>query len=378
MRVHSRLSLASSSSALASATSACSSPIRAASACSALLNSAWARLGLPGPPPAPGSGPAPSAMAAEPPGRSPQAASRRCVPWRCSGGPRRRIPLLAPGRGPRGSPTVAPRHAARPRATPRLPSGESVCQPGSPRPADRFLLHPAGRAGQEDVQVSGGHVERHGLVGPDALELGDAFTCHRLAAAAAGPAEIVQDPFQPQFGLRVAAGPESGRQEESLVRGASRSQVGGDAPYRPKTSISGKKGAKASCSWPRARPMAARSDRSQSFWLTVLRKKNLPASGSRPSQRAASTPRKCPLENSSTLPSMARTRRTTQSARAPTMCRRFAARVAVAEHLPVRPFLEDVLRRLALVSTVVPLEQVGIDQGGGLEGRQLTGPGYPQ
>ena len=35
------------------------------------------------------------------------------------------------------------------------------------------------------------------------------------------------------------------------------------APYCPKISICGKKGAKATCSWPRARSMAARADRSR-------------------------------------------------------------------------------------------------------------------
>jgi hypothetical protein len=100
--------------------------------------------------------------------------------------------------------------------------------------ADGFLLHPAGRPGQQDVQVSGGYVERHGLVDSDALELGDAFTRDRLTVAAASPPEVVQDPLQRQFGLRVTAGPGRGRQEESLLRGDARSQVVGDGAVLPK------------------------------------------------------------------------------------------------------------------------------------------------
>ena len=100
-------------------------------------------------------------------------------------------------------------------------------------PADGILLHPAGRAGQEDVQVSGGHVERHRLVGPNALELSDPFPCDRPAVAAAGPPEVVQDPFQPQLGMRVTAGPGRGRQEEPLGSGHARSQVVGDGAVLP-------------------------------------------------------------------------------------------------------------------------------------------------
>jgi len=63
------------------------------------------------------------------------------------------------------------------------------------------------------------------------------------------------------------------------------------------------------------------SDRSCSYptalRLAVLSTKYLPAPGGRPSQRAANTRRKCPLENSRVFPSMARTRRTARSARAP-------------------------------------------------------------
>src|SRR5882724_5574674 len=63
------------------------------------------------------------------------------------------------------------------------------------------------------------------------------------------------------------------------------------------------------------------SDRSRSYpialRLAVPSRKYLPAPGSSPSQRAANTRRKCPLENSSVLPSTARTRRMTRSARAP-------------------------------------------------------------
>src|SRR6266508_3716548 len=50
----------------------------------------------------------------------------------------------------------------------------------------------------------------------------------------------------------------------------------------------------------------------------VPSRKYLPAPGLSPSQRAANTRRKCPLEKSSTSPPIARTRRITRSARAPT------------------------------------------------------------
>jgi hypothetical protein len=62
-------------------------------------------------------------------------------------------------------------------------------------PADGVLLNPAGRAGRTDVQLSGGHVELRGLVGPDELEFGDAFPRDKLAVAAAGPLELLQGPF---------------------------------------------------------------------------------------------------------------------------------------------------------------------------------------
>ena len=52
--------------------------------------------------------------------------------------------------------------------------------------------------------------------------------------------------------------------------------------------------------------------------LAVLNRKSLPSPGSKPSQRAASTRKKWPLEKSSTLPLISRTRSIARSARAPT------------------------------------------------------------
>src|SRR5437667_115292 len=64
------------------------------------------------------------------------------------------------------------------------------------------------------------------------------------------------------------------------------------------------------------------SDRSCSYptalRLAVPSRKYVPVPASSPSQRAANTRRKCPLEKTSTSPPIARTRRTTRSARAPT------------------------------------------------------------
>src|SRR5262245_21341664 len=102
------------------------------------------------------------------------------------------------------------------RATPPLAPSHRIVQDRL-GPADGVLLHPAGRAGQEDVQVGGGDVELHGLVGPGELEFGDALAPDRLAVLAAGPPEVVQGPLEPQLGLRVAPGPGAVRQDESLV-----------------------------------------------------------------------------------------------------------------------------------------------------------------
>ena len=55
---------------------------------------------------------------------------------------------------------------------PSLETGPCVLQRRL-RLTDGLLLHPERRARQEDVQVGGGHVKLHGLVGADELELGD-------------------------------------------------------------------------------------------------------------------------------------------------------------------------------------------------------------
>src|SRR5579875_1672146 len=52
--------------------------------------------------------------------------------------------------------------------------------------------------------------------------------------------------------------------------------------------------------------------------------------------------------------------------------RRFAAGAAIAEQKPVRPFLMNVRRALALVSAVVPFDQIGIHLGLRSETGQLA------
>ncbi len=134
-------------------------------------------------------------------------------------------------------------------------------------PADGVFLHPAGRASKKDVQVSGGHVELHGLVGPNELEFRDAFARDRLAITAAGPPEVIHGPLQ-----RLLRFPRShgcpvpfGRMNPSFP-GTPGASVEETTPYCPSRSICGKKGAKAACSWPRARSMPARADRSRGLF----------------------------------------------------------------------------------------------------------------
>ena len=95
--------------------------------------------------------------------------------------------------------------------------------------------------------------------------------------------------------------------------------------------------------------------------------------GGRPSQRAASTRRKCALEKSSTSPvDGAHARDHAIRARAD-LLRRLAARTAVAEELPVRALRVDLGRGAPLVVAVVPLDEVGVDVGAVAEARQLAG-----
>src|SRR6266542_3510132 len=89
----------------------------------------------------------------------------------------------------------------------------------------------------------------------------------------------------------------------------SRRRLAGAGLTRRSPDISSQKritGSERSCSY----PIALR--------LAVPRRKYRPTPGGRPSQRAANTRRKCPLEKSSVLPPMSRTRPTTRSARAGT------------------------------------------------------------
>lgn len=53
---------------------------------------------------------------------------------------------------------------------------------------------------------------------------------------------------------------------------------------------------------------------------------------------------------------------------------RFAAGTAIAEQLPVRPFLQDVNRQAAFVLTVVPFDEIAIDLSHRSEAGQLTSP----
>ena len=96
--------------------------------------------------------------------------------------------------------------------------------------------------------------------------------------------------------------------------------------------------------------------------------------GGSPSQRAASTRRMWPLENTSTLPATARTRATTRSARAPTSAGDSPpGQPSRNSCQPGRP-CEDLGRAASFVVAVVPLDEIAVDLRGGAEARELAGP----
>src|SRR5205807_885585 len=59
------------------------------------------------------------------------------------------------------------------------------------------------------------------------------------------------------------------------------------------------------------------------------------------------------------------------------VCHTLAARAAVTEDAPVRPFPADVGGRPALVGAVVPLDQIRIGSSRGAEAGQFAGPARP-
>ena len=84
-----------------------------------------------------------------------------------------------------------------------------------------------------------------------------------------------------------------------------------------------------------------------------------PASGGRPTQRAAITRSTWPWANRADVAvERRRSRRSGGRRAAPTSAGRLATRAAVAPQVPVRPRLADLRRRDPLVLAVVPLEQV--------------------
>ena len=162
-------------------------------------------------------------------------------------------------------PTRCPgRMCSRLCATPRLPLGRSACQPGSPPPGG---WHPLALGGTRGSRGRPGKRRRRRTPRSGRSGRAEVGRCapraYGLTVAAASPSEVVQDPFQRQFGLRVAVRPSPGRQEEPLHAGMPGARLCEVPPYCPMTSICGKKGAKATCSCPRACSMAARADRSR-------------------------------------------------------------------------------------------------------------------
>jgi len=104
-------------------------------------------------------------------------------------------------------------------------------------------------------------------------------------------------------------------------------------------------GSERSCSYPRA------------LKLAVPSRKYRPAPGSSPSQRAANTRRKCPLEKGSTSPSMARTRRITRSARGSDLVWGLASRAGATSAREPKPASSHVqtARCRGLVNTAASL-----------------------
>lgn len=78
----------------------------------------------------------------------------------------------------------------------------------------------------------------------------------------------------------------------------------------------------------------------------------------RPSQRAASTRRKCPLEKTSASPAACRTRSSVRSARAPTLGCGLTTGNAVAPQRPARHLEANPCRATTLEGAVVPLRHL--------------------
>src|SRR5215510_3173692 len=108
--------------------------------------------------------------------------------------------------------------------------------------------------------------------------------------------------------------------------------------------------------------------------LAVLSRKYLPAAGSSPSQRAASTRRKCPLEKSNTFPCTARAFDRAVCPR-PDLVRRFPSGASITKQLPLGALLVDISGEAALILAVVPFEQVPVDFSHSSKASQLAGSG---
>ena len=107
--------------------------------------------------------------------------------------------------------------------------------------------------------------------------------------------------------------------------------------------------------------------------MPVSSRKCCPPPAGSPSQRAASTRSTWPCANSATSPvDRARPGDHPIHPRAH-LLRRLAARASIPEDQPVRRRLADLLGRQSLVLAVVPLDQVGLDDGRVAEARQLAG-----
>jgi len=93
----------------------------------------------------------------------------------------------------------------------------------------------------------------------------------------------------------------------------------------------------------------------------------------RPSQRAANTLRKCPLEQISRLPFTARIRSTLRSALAATCSGDSPPRTAVAEKFPGGPAFQNLGSAQPFVFSVVPFDEIGVDPRCRSEACQFTG-----
>ena len=120
--------------------------------------------------------------------------------------------------------------------------------------------------GQKNVQVSGGHVELHGLVGPHELQFSDVLPRNGLTVAAASPPEVVQRPLQCHFGFRIAPGPEVACKDESCRPGNAGGQRGGDDAGLPQEIDLRQERREGHLLLATRRSMAARADRSRGLF----------------------------------------------------------------------------------------------------------------